>query len=48
MITERDVQYRMRCAEDQAVPFTNYGTVIAQMTGSLERSVRPLGLTVRG
>lgn len=48
MITERDVQYRMRCAEDQRVPFTNYGTVIAQMTGSLERSVRPLGLTVRG
>lgn len=40
MITERDVQYRMRCAEDQGVPFTNYGIVIAQMTGALERSVR--------
>lgn len=41
MITERDVQYRMRCAEDQGVPFTNYGIAIAQMTGALERSVRP-------
>ena len=40
MITEREVQYRMRCAEDQGVPFTNYGIVIAQMTGTLERSVR--------
>ena len=45
MITERDVQYRMRCAEDQGVPFTNYGTIIAQMTGSLERSIRPLSLS---
>lgn len=40
MITERDVQYRMKCAVDQGVPFMNYGTVIAQMTGTLERSVR--------
>lgn len=40
MITERDIQYRMRCAEDQGVPFMNYGIVIAQMTGTLERSVR--------
>jgi len=40
MITERDVQYRMRCSEDQGVPFTNYGIAIAQMTGALERSVR--------
>lgn len=40
MITEREVQYRMRCAEDQGVPFTNYGMVIARITGALERSVR--------
>ncbi len=40
MITEREVQYRMRCAQDQSVPFTNYGIAIAQMTGALERSVR--------
>ena len=40
MITERDVQYRMKCAMDQGVPFTNYGTAIALMTGILERSLR--------
>ncbi|MDO4807659.1 MAG: [FeFe] hydrogenase H-cluster maturation GTPase HydF, partial [Coriobacteriales bacterium] len=40
MITEREVQYRMHCAEDQGVPFTNYGMVIARITGALERSVR--------
>ncbi len=40
MITQREVQYRMRAAEDQSVPFTNYGIVIARMTGTLERSLR--------
>ena len=40
MLTDRDVQYRMRCAEDQGIPFTNYGIVIAGMTGTLERSLR--------
>ena len=40
MITERDVRYRMKCAIDQSIPFVNYGVVIAQMTGTLERSVR--------
>ena len=40
MNTEREMRYRMRCAEDQQVPFTNYGIVIAKMTGILERSIR--------
>lgn len=40
MITEREVQYRMRCAAEQGVPFTNYGTAIACVTGTLERSLR--------
>ncbi|MBO7710122.1 MAG: [FeFe] hydrogenase H-cluster maturation GTPase HydF [Lachnospiraceae bacterium] len=40
MITEREVMYRMNCANDQGVPFTNYGIVIAYMTGILERSLR--------
>ena len=40
MITEREVLYRMKCAADQNVPFTNYGIAIAQMTGALERSIR--------
>ena len=42
MITEREVMYRMKCAVDQGVPFTNYGTAIAKMTGALKRSVDAL------
>ncbi|MBQ9009599.1 MAG: [Clostridia bacterium] len=41
MITEREVQDRMLAAQHQGVPFTNYGTAIARMTGTLERSLRP-------
>lgn len=40
MITGRDVQYRMKCAVDQNVPFTNYGIALAEMNGILERSLR--------
>ena len=40
MLTETVVQYRMRLAGEQGVPFTNYGIVIAHMTGALERSLR--------
>lgn len=40
ILTEREVQYRMRCTVDQGIPFTNYGTVIAMVTGTLERSLR--------
>ena len=35
MLNEREVKYRMKCAEDQKVPFTNYGIAIAQMKGIL-------------
>ena len=41
MLTENVVQYRMNLAQEQGVPFTNYGTAIARMTGALERSLRP-------
>ena len=40
MITDRDVLYRMKCAADQGVPFTNYGIALAQITGTLERTLR--------
>ena len=40
MNTERDMRYRMRSAMDQGIPFTNYGIVIAKMTGILERSIK--------
>ena len=42
MLTERDVKYRMKCAEDQNVPFLNYGIIIAKMKGALDRAVRAL------
>lgn len=40
MLSEREVQYRMKCACDFGVPFTNYGIFIAYVTGILERSVK--------
>ena len=39
MLNEMEVKYRMKCAEDQKVPFTNYGIAIAQMKGILKRSI---------
>ena len=41
MIQEREVQARMETAEGQAVPFTNYGIALAEIAGTLERSLRP-------
>ncbi|MBE5848500.1 MAG: [FeFe] hydrogenase H-cluster maturation GTPase HydF [Lachnospiraceae bacterium] len=40
MLTENAVHARMEQAIGQGVPFTNYGLVIAFMTGTLERSLR--------
>ena len=40
MLTEREVLSRMHAAQDQEVPFTNYGITIAKLTGTLERSLR--------
>ncbi len=39
MLTERDMQNRMRAAVQKGVPFTNYGVALAQMNGILERSL---------
>ena len=38
MLGDREVRYRMKCAQDQGIPFTNYGTAIAHLKGILERS----------
>lgn len=43
MLTEREVKYRMSCALEQNVPFTNYGIFIAYVKGILERSVEIFG-----
>lgn len=39
MLNEREMKYRLKCAEDQGVPITNYGIAIAYMQGILRRSV---------
>ncbi|HBR02965.1 MAG TPA: [FeFe] hydrogenase H-cluster maturation GTPase HydF [Ruminiclostridium sp.] len=39
MINEREMKYRIQCAQDQNVPITNYGILIAYMQGILKRSV---------
>ena len=40
MLNEREMKYRIRCAEDAGIPITNYGTAIACMKGILERSIQ--------
>lgn len=39
MLNEREMKYRLKCAEDQNLPITNYGILIAYMKGILERSI---------
>ena len=41
MLTEREMQYRVRQAEDAGVPMTNYGMIIAHTHGILKRSLEP-------
>lgn len=41
MLNEREMKYRLKCAEDAGIPITNYGISIAYMTGILKRSVEP-------
>lgn len=41
MLNEREMKYRLKCASDQNIPMTNYGTAIAYMNGILERSLAP-------
>lgn len=40
MVSEREMKYRIRCAADQNIPITNYGTAIAFIQGILKRSVQ--------
>ena len=41
MLNEQEMQYRLKMAENQGVPITNYGILIAYMKGILERSLQP-------
>lgn len=42
VLNEKEMKYRIRCAEDAKVTMTNYGTAIAHMNGILERALKPL------
>jgi [FeFe] hydrogenase H-cluster maturation GTPase HydF len=39
MLNEREMIYRRKCAEEEGIPFTNYGITIAHIQGILKRSV---------
>lgn len=41
MLNEREMKYRIACCQDQGVPITNYGILIAQVTGILKHSLGP-------
>ncbi len=41
MLNGRELDYRRKCAADAGIPFTNYGTAIAQVHGILKRSLAP-------
>lgn len=39
MLNAKEMQYRLKCAQDLNVPMTNYGTALAYMNGILKRSL---------
>lgn len=39
MLNKREMLYRLSCAEDAGVPFTNYGIALSYMQGILKRSI---------
>lgn len=41
MLNEREMKYRLQCAEDHEIPITNYGVLIAYMQGILQRCIAP-------
>lgn len=43
MLTEREMQYRVRSSADSGKPMTNYGIIIAHTHGILRRSLEPFG-----
>ncbi len=40
MLNEREMKYRIKCAQDQKIPITNYGILIAHTKGILKRSIQ--------
>ena len=46
MLNEREITYRVKCAEDQGVPVVNYGILIAYINGILERAVKGININL--
>ena len=42
-LNEKEMKYRIKCAQDAGVPITNYGTAIAHMNGILDKSLEVFG-----
>lgn len=42
MLNEKEMKARINIAKKSGVPVSNYGMVLAEMTGILERSIKPL------
>ncbi|MEE1187154.1 MAG: [FeFe] hydrogenase H-cluster maturation GTPase HydF [Acutalibacteraceae bacterium] len=40
MLSEREVKYRVKCAEDKNVPITNYGICLGYLKGVLKRGIK--------
>lgn len=41
MLNEREMQHRIKSAQSQSIPVTNYGILIAHIQGILNRSIEP-------
>ena len=41
MLNEKEMQHRIRCAQQQGVPITNYGITIAYINGILKHTLEP-------
>lgn len=48
MLNEREMKYRIVCAQEQGIPITNYGTLIAHLNGILKRSLAPFPQIAQG
>ena len=44
MTPDREMLYRMKCAVDSGIPFTNYGIFIAYVNGILQRSIEHVSM----
>lgn len=40
-LNKKEMKYRIKCAQDQNIPITNYGILIAYIQGILHRTVEP-------